>query len=62
MKKILNIIKPLMQGAILTIVVLEIIRLFGSIVILLSNKCSVLLIFALIMLAIVIVGKMLGME
>ena len=62
MKKILNIIKPLMQGAILTIVVLEIIRLFGSIVILLSNKCSVLLIFALIILSIVIVGKMLGME
>lgn len=62
MKKILNIIKPLMQGAILTIVVLGIIGLFGSIVILLSNKCSVLLIFALIMLAIVIVGKMLGME
>ena len=62
MKKILNIIKPLMQGAILTIVVLGIIGLFGSIVILLSNKCSVLLIFALIILAIVIVGKMLGME
>ena len=62
MKKILSIIKPLMQGAILTIVVLEIIRLFGSIVILLSNKCSVLLIFALIILSIVIVGKMLGME
>ena len=62
MKKILNIIKPLMQGAILTIVVLEIIRLFGSIVILLSTKFSVLFIFALIILSIVIVGKMLGME
>ena len=62
MKKILKLIKILILGVILTIAILLVIALLGNIVIVLANKCPVLLTFALIMLAIIIVGKMLGME
>lgn len=62
MKRILKIAKILILGVILTIAILSIIGLLGNIMILLANNCPVLLIFALIMLAIIIVGKMLGME
>lgn len=62
MKKILKIAKILILGVILTIAILSIIGLLGNIMILLANNCPVLLIFALIMIALVIIGKMLGME
>lgn len=62
MKKILKLIKILILGVILTIAILSIIGLLGNIMILLANNCPVLLTFALIMIALVIIGKMLGME
>lgn len=62
MKKVLKLIKLLLEGAILTIAILSIIGLLGNIMILLANNCPVLLIFAFIMIALVVVGKMLGME
>lgn len=62
MKKVLKLIKLLLEGAILTIAILSIIGLLGNIMILLANNCPVLLTFTLIMIALVIIGKMLGME